>query len=93
VVGLKISGKFRGVGFGPQNFREIFDHRKFRHNSCKGVKILFSSADRTPTDMSLAWPDADRLKRRKPPYQLMAASLQLLLLLMLPLTVLELVEF
>jgi hypothetical protein len=70
---VKISGKFRGVGFGPQNFRKIFDHRKFRHKSCKEVKILLSSADRTPTDMSLAWPDADRLKRRKPPYQLMAA--------------------
>jgi hypothetical protein len=61
---------------GLKSFREIFDHRKFRHKSCKGVKILLSSADRTPTDTSLAWPDADRLKRRKPPYQLMAAPLE-----------------
>jgi hypothetical protein len=75
VVGLKISGKFRGVGFGPQNFRDIFDHRKIRHKSCNEMKILISSADRTPTDTSLALPDADRLKRRKPPYQLMPALL------------------
>jgi hypothetical protein len=60
------------VGFGLQNFREIFDHRKFRLKSCKGLKFFPYSADWTPTDTSPAWPDADRLKIRKPPYQLIA---------------------
>jgi hypothetical protein len=64
------------VGCGLQKFREIFDQRKFRHKSCKGVNILLLSADWTPTDTSPAWPDADRLKRRKPRYQLMAAQVK-----------------
>jgi hypothetical protein len=51
-------GKISVCGFWAskfsQNFREIFDHRKFRHKSFQEVKILLWSADRTPTDTSPA---------------------------------------